>query len=208
MNNNGGSQQINGREGELLCYLAYLFPLRCVRLVLPHVISAVRPLRVKMEICFSHVFAYNSRMLLPRYELKSDESLTVFEFVSVGRKGEIPKIVQYSETNLKDFYNLGFGDKDLQTGEVDDAVISDNGDSQKVLATVAATVYAFTDKYPEAWIYATGSTKSRTRLYRIGLTNNLAEITENFELYGLRESEWREFAKGVEYEAFLVRRRS
>ena len=147
-------------------------------------------------------------MLLPRYELKSDESLTVFEFVSVGRKGEIPKIVQYSETNLKDFYNLGFGDKDLQTGEVDDTVISDNGDSQKVLATVAATAYAFTDKYPEAWIYATGSTKSRTRLYRIGLTNNLDEITEEFELYGQREGEWQEFVKGVEYEAFLVRRRS
>jgi len=50
-------------------------------------------------------------MLLPRYELKSDASLTVFEFVSVGKKGEIQKIIQYSETNLKDFYNLGFGDK-------------------------------------------------------------------------------------------------
>ncbi|MDQ3685987.1 MAG: hypothetical protein M3430_10365 [Acidobacteriota bacterium] len=147
-------------------------------------------------------------MLLPRYELKSDESLTVFEFVSVGRKGEIPKIVQYSETNLKDFYNLGFGDKDLQTGEIDDTVISDNGDGQKVLATVAATVYAFTDKYPEAWIYATGRTKSRTRLYRIGLTNNLDEIIEDFELYGQLTGEWQEFVRGVEYEAFLVKRRS
>ncbi|MDQ3133133.1 MAG: hypothetical protein M3Q99_20585 [Acidobacteriota bacterium] len=147
-------------------------------------------------------------MLLPRYELKSDESLTVFEFTSVGRKGEIPKIVQYSPTNLKDFYNLGFGDKDFQTGEVDDLVISDNGDSQKVLATVVATVYAFTDKYPAAWIYATGSTKSRTRLYRICLTNNLDEIIEDFDLYGLKNGEWREFAKAVEYEAFLVRRRS
>jgi hypothetical protein len=146
-------------------------------------------------------------MLLSRYELKSDDSLTVFEFTSVGRKGEIPKIVQYSETNLKDFYNLGFGDKDLQTGEVNDAVVSDNGDSQKVLATVAATVYAFTDKYPEAWIYATGSTKSRTRLYRIGLTTNLYEIINDFELYGQREGEWLEFTKGIEYEAFLVRRR-
>jgi len=147
-------------------------------------------------------------MMLPRYELKSDESLTVFEFVSVGRKGEISKIVQYSETNLKAFYNLGFGDKDLQTGEVNDTVISDNGDSQKVLATVAATAYAFTDKYPEAWIYATGSTKSRTRLYRIGLANNLDEITEDFELYGQKEGEWQEFMRGVEYEAFLVRRKS
>ncbi|MBA2737356.1 MAG: hypothetical protein H0U50_11295 [Pyrinomonadaceae bacterium] len=147
-------------------------------------------------------------MMLPRYELKSDESLTVFEFVSIGRKGEISKIVQYSETNLKDFYNLGFGDKDLNTGEVDDRVISDNGNGQKVLATVAATVYAFNDKYPDSWIYATGSTKSRTRLYRIGLTNNLEEITEDFKLYGLKEGEWQEFARGVEYEAFLVRRRS
>ena len=147
-------------------------------------------------------------MMFPRYELKSEETFTVFEFVSVGRNGKIPKIIQYSETNLKDFYNLGFGDKDLQSGEIDDAVISDNGDSQKVLATVAASVYAFTDKYPEAWIYATGSTKSRTRLYRIGLTNNLAEITEDFELYGQSEGEWRDFSKGVEYDAFLVRRRS
>lgn len=162
----------------------------------------------KLSLYISGIFAYNFLMILPRYELKSDDSLTVFEFTSVGRKGEIPKIVQYSETNLKDFYNLGFGDKDLQTGEVDDSVISDNGDSQKVLATVAATVYAFTGKYPEAWIYATGSTKSRTRLYRIGLTNNLVEIIEDFELYGQREGAWQEFAKGVEYEAFLVRRRS
>lgn len=97
---------------------------------------------------------------------------------------------------------------DLQTDEVDDTVISDNGDGQKVLATVAATVYAFTDKYPEAWIYATGSTKSRTRLYRIGLTNNLDDITEGFELYGQRGGEWQEFVSGIEYEAFLVRRRS
>lgn len=147
-------------------------------------------------------------MLLARYELKSDESLTVFEFVSVGRKGAIPKIVQYSETNLNGFYNLGFGDKSLQTGEVDDAVISDNGDRQKVLATVAATVYAFTDRYPQAWIYATGSTKSRTRLYRIGLTSSWSEIIKDFELYGLKEGEWHEFVKGDEYEAFLVRRRS
>lgn len=147
-------------------------------------------------------------MLLARYELKSDESLTVFEFTSVGLKGEIIKIIQYSETNLKNFYNLGFGDKNLVSGEIDDTIVSDNGDSQKVLATVAATVFAFTDKRPEAWIYATGSTKSRTRLYRIGLTNNLNEITQDFELYGQKESQWQEFARGVEYEAFLVKRKS
>ena len=73
---------------------------------------------------------------------------------------------------------------------------------------VAATVYAFTDKYPEAWIYATGSTKARTRLYRMGLTNNLAEILEDFDLYGQKDGTWQEFVRGIAYEAFLVKRRS
>ena len=86
-------------------------------------------------------------MLFPRYELEASKTLKTFEFVSIGKNGEIAKAVQYSETNLKDFYNLGFGDTNLETGEINDKVISDNGDSQKVLATVAATVYAFTDKY-------------------------------------------------------------
>lgn len=143
-----------------------------------------------------------------RYELKAEKALLVFEFISTGPRGEIAKLVQYSETNLKDFYNLGFGDKNAHTGEIDDRVISNNGDSQKVLASVAATVYAFTDRYPDAWIYATGSTKARTRLYRIGITNNLTEILQDFELYGLRVGEWEEFTKGVAYEAFLVKRKS
>jgi len=40
------------------------------------------------------------------------------------------------------------------------------------------------------------------------LTNNLDEILKDFELYGLKQGEWREFAKRVEYEAFLAKRRS
>jgi hypothetical protein len=43
---------------------------------------------------------------------------------------------------------LAFGDKDIEAGDIDDKVISNNGDSEKVLATVVATVYAFIDKYP------------------------------------------------------------
>ena len=128
-------------------------------------------------------------MLQERYELKADTTLTVFEFISAGPNGKIAKLVQYAETNLNGFYNLGFGDKDPHTGEIDDRVSSNNGDSQKVLVTVAATVYAFSEKYPGVWIYATGSTKARTRLYRIGITNNLTEIVRDFELYGLRAGE-------------------
>ncbi len=44
-------------------------------------------------------------MQLEKYELKSGEQLTVFEFVSVGPKGRISKLVQYSPTNYRDLYN-------------------------------------------------------------------------------------------------------
>ncbi|HYG16588.1 MAG TPA: hypothetical protein VEC12_12605 [Bacteroidia bacterium] len=59
-------------------------------------------------------------MKLEKYEVDSDESFMVFEFASEGPKGSIIKIVEYSETNLKDFYNIAFGDKDLVTGKMDD----------------------------------------------------------------------------------------
>ncbi len=144
-------------------------------------------------------------MKLDKYELKSGERLEVFEFVSVGTKGRIPKIVQYTPTNYKDLYNLGFGDMNIETGEIDDTVISNNGDSEKVLATVVATLYAFIDKHQNAMVYATGSTKSRTRLYRMGITKYLDEIKDDFDIFGELETGWEEFRKDVEYEAFLVK---
>ena len=146
-------------------------------------------------------------MNLEQYELKAERSFMVFEFESEGPKGRIIKLVQFNETNLKDVFNLAFGDKDLITGGINDSVVSNNNDSSKVLATVVATVYAFTDKYPDAWIYATGSTKSRTRMYRMGLTKYLIVVEEDFDLYGQRTGEWEAFQKGVEYEAFLVQRK-
>lgn len=142
------------------------------------------------------------------YKFKAGEKFMSFDFESDGPKGKVTKLVQYIETELKGFYNLGFGDKCLMTGEIDDYVITNNGDSKKVLTTVASTVYYFTDKYPNSWIYAVGSTKARTRLYRIGIANNLTEITQDFDIYGFKEGEWCGFEKNVEYEAFLVRRKS
>ncbi|WP_312763225.1 DUF6934 family protein [Epilithonimonas sp.] len=146
-------------------------------------------------------------MNLPKYPLNSSDKMMTFEFVSEGEKGLIHKLVRYQSTNLKDLYNLAFGDKDIETGEIDDRVISNNGDSEKVLATVVATLYAFTDKYPDVWIYATGSTKARTRLYRIGITKFLDEVKKDFEIYGELENNWDKFNIGTEYDGFLVKRK-
>jgi len=146
-------------------------------------------------------------MKLPRYQFESDDILTTFEFISDGHKGLITKIVQYGATNLKDVYNLGFGDKNPVTGEVDDKIVSNNGDGEKVLATVVATIYAFTHKNPDALIYISGSTKSRTRLYRMGITKYFSEIKDDFELNGQINSEWELFRNGINYDAFLIERK-
>lgn len=119
------------------------------------------------------------------YFYKSEPDFKVFEFISEGPKGKIRKMVQYTKTNTTNVFNLAFGDFNAKTKTIDDIAVTNNGDSIKVLATVASTVYVFIEQYPEAWIFATGSTETRTRLYRMGITNNLAEIKELFAVFGL-----------------------
>ncbi len=145
-------------------------------------------------------------MDLPKYQLKAENNLEVFEFVSVGTKGKITKLIKFSETHLKDFYNLGFGDKYDETNDIDDQVVSNNGDSEKVLATVVSAIYAFTDKNPDAWVYATGSTPSRMRLYRIGINKFYDYVIKDFEIYGLKNEEWVNYDKNTNFEAFVVKR--
>jgi hypothetical protein len=147
-------------------------------------------------------------MRLPKYPLASTDDLTTFEFISEGPNGLIHKLVQFSPTNLKGVYNLAFGDKNLETGEIDDLSISNNGDSEKVLTTVVAALYAFMDKNPHAWVYATGSTKARTRLYRMGISKYLPEIKNDFEILAERKDDWESFKLNAEYEGFLVRKKT
>ncbi len=147
-------------------------------------------------------------MKYPRYEYTTEKELHFFEFESVGIKGRIKKIVQYTEMSLDNYYNLGFGDYDEETGELDDKIVTNNGDGLKVLSTVVSTIYAFTGKYPNAKIFATGSTASRTRLYRMGITNNLEELKRDFLVYGLTfEEKFEKFIVGEDYLGFLVTRK-
>ena len=147
-------------------------------------------------------------MNYPRYDYSAENELNIFEFDSIGNKGRITKIVQYTEMSVKGYYNLGFGDLDIETREINDEIITNNGDGQKVLATVVSTMYAFTGKNPDAYIYATGSSESRTRLYRMGITNNLEELKKDFYVFGLRnDQEFEPFIVGEDYLGFLVTRK-
>ncbi len=146
-------------------------------------------------------------MNLESYEIKASSSLMEYKFISSGKKGLIIKVVQYSPTEMPGVYNIGYGDLDVKTGAILDSVISDNGDSHKVLATVAGTVLRFFEHYHLARVFAVGATKSRTRLYQIGISNNLEEIQRQLIVYGLKSGKWVEFERNQNYEAFLVRKK-
>jgi len=146
-------------------------------------------------------------MKRPKYTLKAERELTIFEFVSEGPNGIIPKLIEFTESNLKNFYNLAFGDKDEKTGKINDKVISNNNDTDKVLATVASAVLAFTDRYPEAWVYATGSTNSRTRLYRMGINKYFEDVENEFFIFGESDDKWLPFEKEKDFEGYVVKRK-
>lgn len=86
-------------------------------------------------------------------------------------------------------------------------MVSNNGDSEQVLATVVSAVYMFTEVYRDVWVYATGSTKARTRLYRMGITKYIDEVEKDFYVFGQLEGEWEEFGKNIDYTAFVVKRK-
>ena len=140
-----------------------------------------------------------------RYELRIDDNATVFEFVSEGTKGFIRKRVEFRLTDKANIYILAFGDVDSETDDFDDEAISDNGDTQKVLATVASTVHIFTNTFPKAIVYAEGSNSARTRLYRMGISKNLEELQETFNVFGFLEGVgWFVYEKNKNYSSFFV----
>jgi hypothetical protein len=130
----------------------------------------------------------------------------MYLFWSEGPRGKIAKGIVYSKLHAN-LYNLAFGDWDENLQQLDDSVRSNNGDRDTVLATVAFTALDFTDKFPGTHIVIEGSTSARTRLYQMGISTNLLEINEKFEVKGLRKEDWHLFRKGDNYEAFLIRRK-
>ena len=133
-----------------------------------------------------------------------------FLFESDGPKGKIKKVVQFAHTQNKDIYNLAFGDLN-KDGSINDETTNDNKDRNKILATVAATIYEFTAQHPDKTVFFCGSTPERTRLYRIALTVNLEFLKKDFRIYGALKGidtfELVPFRKNVDYFGFLVKRK-
>jgi len=140
----------------------------------------------------------------PAFHIADD--LSVFDFYSIGKNGMIHKRIAFMRTDKAGVYNLAFGDVN-NAGEIDDFKISDNGDRNKILATVAKAVFEYVKEYPRRWVFFQGSTTERTRLYRMAIGLNLEELILNFEIYGQIGEEFLPFYKNMPAIAFLLKKK-
>lgn len=147
-------------------------------------------------------------MRLEQYTFTVYDDFKTFDFLSIGPKGAIKKRIQIQETTFKNVYNLAFGDVNSETNDFDDIVISNNFDTAKVLATVAHAVYLFLQNNPNTYVYAEGSTPSRTRLYQMLISKNFEEIQTDFEIFGLSQQNiWVKYEINTPYLAFYVKKK-
>ena len=147
-------------------------------------------------------------MYLDRYEYRRDKMLLDYEFYSSGPNGNIRKLISFVPRNEDGitFFSLGFGDY-LDEGEIDHLSRSDNKDTEKILATIAAAVIDFTSSFPDMGVYAIGSTVARTRLYQMGVARYWEYIEPLLLVYGFRNDKWEAFRKNANYQAFFVRKK-
>jgi hypothetical protein len=156
-------------------------------------------------------------MTYDHYEdLRYTDDYHYFLFNSIGPKGELKKLVVYSELDdLLNGYNLGFGTIKINqkgTEYLDSTEISDNADRNKILATIALTVYWFIEKYPDRKVYLTGFNKVRTRLYQMAISHAYLELAKDFiiwgDLSGMDEPyNLLPFKPCVNYTGFLIQKR-
>lgn len=148
-------------------------------------------------------------MFLERYEYQKGKSPNQFYFYSNGPKGRILKAVSYKLLGKSDdvfYFNVGFGDADQKTGVVNDLVVSNNMDREKILATVAATAVEFTRRNRKCRLIIMGRTPGRARLYQMKIGAYYSEISELFDIQGQTKTGWEPFQKGKNYLRFMFER--
>jgi hypothetical protein len=148
-------------------------------------------------------------MDLQSYESHLSTDHLRYTFISKGPRGEIQKVVKFRlfQTQPVVVYNVAFGDANKSEIGFDEDVISDNGDRDKVLQTVANIVILFCRRHPQVYVAAKGSSAARNRLYQMMISKRLAEIEDRCEIFGILGSDTVPFRKNINYAGFLIRKK-
>ena len=138
----------------------------------------------------------------PFYDFQILEENLRFDFVSEGEK-TIRKVIFYRAIPEALFFQLSLVDV-MDDGSFSDSVRSNNGDRNKVMATVIQTLRFFFEKYPDATIIFSGSDEIRTRMYERIISNELERESNRFTFLGYNGKSFESFKKNKNYEAFGI----
>ncbi len=145
-----------------------------------------------------------------KYEVYRDINTTKdyseFDFISVGKNGTIHKRIVFEPMQMKGIYSVALLDVD-KNGSIRDDTIGNNGDRDKILASVAYTVEIYLGKYPERWVYFRGNTSGKTRLYRMAVGLNIDELVLKFDIYAEQVDGIVPFQKNVPLLGILGRKK-
>jgi hypothetical protein len=141
----------------------------------------------------------------PSYEVATSTDALCFDFESISAEKIIQKQVRFTAfPDAPTVFNMAL--IDIVNGGTDsDLTVSNNQDMRKVLATVGKCLIAFFDIYPRAVVVFSGSTQSRTRLYRVAITQNLSLIDTVWEVLGFQNDTFEPFVPNQPYQSFAIR---
>jgi hypothetical protein len=146
-------------------------------------------------------------------EIENTSDYKTFTFISQGRHGDLVKIVSFGEIDeFSNVFNLALGTI-LPGGKMDFETVTNNGDRNKILVTVADIILKFIENHPGKNVYITGSDDRRTLLYQRAIAYGYDELIEVFNIYGdisinSRANEFELFDKTRNYAGFLVEKKT
>jgi hypothetical protein len=138
-------------------------------------------------------------MIDQHYPFSSREDKLLYYFFSEGPQGKILKVIIFQLTDSGN-WNLAFGDYGKE--DIDDKIISNNNDLFKVMKTVIACTYDFSEKYPDRIIQVIPVDEKRKLLYHGILKRNLEIIGKKFWIDGLRNDLIETFDVKNQYQEF------
>ena len=151
-------------------------------------------------------------MQFPHYnEIQNSKDWMTFRFESTGPRGSVWKVVQFTPMLRRGYYNLGMGDWHGYE-PLDFVGTTDNGDRDKVLATVAIVAYGWTERFRRRKVIFQGNSASRMRLYRMAINKGWDQLNAVFLIQGLHYAPngkmvIADYDPCKDFEAYLVQRR-
>ena len=147
-------------------------------------------------------------MNIPVYPVIRVPDKLTFYFLSLDPFGRNPvlKIVTYSiyDKHSVTYYNLGFGDFNPESNEVNDTAVSNNGDMRKILVTVVSTLKMFFEEKPYDSVHVVGSDQRRQAYYQKLIADYSNLIDGVYLVKGGYSEKIEPFHKAKNYEFLLI----